>query len=142
MQGAATETLISCWTIPNWCSLCPQAVSLLPEVELPLAAYAVTVLLGSTVLKCLVSIHESCCLGRGRKSSSVFLRRINFLFNQGTIHTYPQTTKFTDGTSLYFPPALPNKRKDVSLSLLGNTQKFQQGYMMEHCFLASVIHQR
>lgn len=83
-------------------------------------------------------------MGRGRKSSSVFLRRINFFLNQGTIHLCSQTIKFTDGAFGVFCWFFffHNKGKDVNVSLLGNTRKFQQGYIMEHCFLASVVQQR
>lgn len=128
------------WTSPRNARGCHANVELMldhPElVQLVFSSSKVSLCsngpsVGSVALKCLVSIHESCCLGRGRKRSSVFQTRLNFLFSRGTVDIRSQSIKLTNGAFLF-----PNKQKDVSLSLLGNPRKLQQGYITEHWFFS------
>lgn len=105
----------------------PSSKSVLPEAELAQPA----VLSTPWGPQCLGSAHGSCSLGRGRKSSSVFLRWINFLLNQGTKDVCSHQS--SSQTGLYFS-FLSYERKNVDLPLAGNTSKFHWGISWNSVF--------
>lgn len=94
----------------------PSSKSLLPDAELPLAPCLSVSNTVNIMSQFRTRTFESPCLGKGRESSSTFLKRLTFFLNQGSIPMFTVTQIHGWDFTLFSPL----RRKTVNLSLLEN----------------------
>lgn len=134
MQGAAMETLVSYWTIPNWCSLCSQAV----KVSCPRLSWPSSLCWAVPGHWDLWVLHRGVAVwGGGERATQYFLDGLIFSSIRGLkMYVHNQSSSQTE--LFFFYPM----RKNVHLPLVGNSSKFHLRNIMELCFLASVDQER